>query len=295
MITLKNTVLNTEVVLGETPGYRYILEEIDWGQVESQRQTYKFINQTGVIVTSSTLETRQISITGWVVADSISTMNNRKKVLNGFVNPLQMIDIVTEDGYKISGLPESSIKYPTNVKSNNEIMCEFMITLFCPDPMFHLAKDNISNIATWLPKFHFPLIIPKDKGIIMGLRSPSLIVNVNNNGHIECGMTITFTANGTVVNPSLVNVTTQEELKIIKTMQNGESITINTNDNNKYVDFSFGGITEAAFQYLDFENSVFLKLQKGDNLLRYNADEGLDNLNVKIVYSPAYLEVQGVI
>lgn len=295
MVTLKNTVTGVSAVLGETPGYEYILEEIDWGQVKSDRQSYKFIGQTGVIVTSSTLETRQVSITGWVVADTVTTMAARKKILNGFFNPLHLIDIVTEDGYKISGLPTSSIAYPTDIKTNNDILCKFMITLFCPDPMFHWEKDSIVNIATWLPKFRFPLIIPEDTGIIMGLRSPSLIVNVDNDGHIKCGITIVFIANGEVVNPSLINVNTQEVLKVNKTLQSGESITVVTSDNNKSVTFTSQGVTETAFQLLDFEDSVFLQLQRGDNLIRYNADDGLDNLDVKIIYSPSYLEVQGVI
>lgn len=295
MLRLRNQVLGTEITLGETPEYSYILEEIDWGTVESARQSYKFINQTGVIVTSTTLETRQIQITGWVIATTAQTMRSRKAVLNGFVNPLQMIDIYTDDGYKISGLPESSILYPTDIQDNNEILCEFQITLFCPDPLFYMAQDSIAMIATWLPKFHFPLTIPTPEGIIMGLRSPSLIVNISNNGHIETGMVIEFIAKGTVVNPSLVNVTTQEIIKLNKTLSSGEQITVNTNDNNKSITFTSGGVTETAFQLLDFEDSVFLKLQKGDNLFRYNADDGLDNLDVRITYSPKFLEVQGVI
>jgi len=295
MITLKNTVTGAAISLGETPGYEYILEEIDWGQVDSQRQSYKFIGQTGVIVTSSTLETRQISITGWVVSDTAASMTARKRILNGFFSPLHLIDVTTDTGYKISGLPTSSIVYPTDIKTNNDILCKFMVTLFCPDPMFHLQQENTVNIANWLPKFRFPLIIPKDTGIIMGLRSPSLIVNVANDGHIECGITIVFTARGKVVNPSLVNVNTQEMLKVNKTLHSGESITVVTTDNNKSVQFTSEGVTQAAFQLLDFEDSVFLKLRRGDNLMRYNADDGLDNLDVRIIYSPSYLEVQGVI
>ena len=44
----------------------------------------------------------------------------------------------------------------------------------------------------WKGSFHFPKIIPANKGIIMGYRQPSLIVNVNNIGDVPTGMRIEF-------------------------------------------------------------------------------------------------------
>ena len=552
----------------------YVLENVDWGAIESSNKSYKFINQVGVYVTGTTLESRTISILGWVVADTIEDMKRRKKFLNSFVNPLQRIDLQYNE-YRIEGIPETSIKYGSEMPENNEVMCKFLINLFCPDPMFYTQNGSYVSVANWVPKFRFPLIIPsgnyvtygdtpqggtlenpveltgvsqftvknqlyqpklvrplrrvdqvKDElrtcfksiydkrivldgaedwkmggavgdgapyifcdllndhyqafpiissrfpstnilasnknqgigcwdrslylrydslftnveelktylsahpltvyyqstaydgtngldvclmkyqtgfveldgtetshlyagifyldysaawptpanrvnsvcshypyrayskgkigltdngaavvynpngdytsdegglanwkaylaaqkaagtpvqvayqlataevyaddplkigghGIIMGLRSPSTIATITNTGTLPCGFIITFQASGTVENPKIIDINTQEYIRLSHTMQAGEVIRISTLDNNKTVRQIIGEDSINAFNFLDFANSTFLQLAVGINYLRYDADSGLDNLSVEFKFDPRYLEVQ---
>lgn len=545
----------------------YVLENVDWGAIESSNKSYKFINQVGVYVTGTTLESRTISILGWVVADTIEDMKRRKKFLNSFVNPLQRIDLQYNE-YRIEGIPETSIKYGSEMPENNEVMCKFLINLFCPDPMFYTQNGSYVSVANWVPKFKFPLIIPsgnyvtygdtpqggtlenpveltgvsqftvknqlyqpklvrplrrvdqvKDElqtcfkskwnkslqvessklkknnanayqyyintdtedvnrtvepgcnrfipsytagisafsggfnfwmkgvlevddlehakvwfdehptkvfyqstaydgtnglyiqqttynvgfveldgteashlyegifsldytpawptpanrvndvcshypyrtygkgkigltdngtavaytpngdytgdedglanwkaylaaqkaagtpvqvayqlataevyaddplkigghGIIMGLRSPSAIATITNTGTLPCGFIITFQASGTVKNPKIIDINTQEYIRLSHTMQAGEVIRISTLDNNKTVRQIIGEDSINAFNFLDFANSTFLQLAVGINYLRYDADSGLDNLSVEFKFDPRYLEVQ---
>jgi hypothetical protein len=574
----------------------YVLENVDWGAIESSNKSYKFINQVGVYVTGTTLESRTISILGWVVADTIEDMKRRKKFLNSFVNPLQRIDLQYNE-YRIEGIPETSIKYGSEMPENNEVMCKFLINLFCPDPMFYTQNGSYVSVANWAPKFKFPLIIPSgnyvtygdtpqggtlenpveltgvsqftvknqlyqpklvrplhrvgdvrdvwqsklksvwDKkiifdgsadeewlqlgtnlpnkyryalplplgvradtsnnnagsnnfpllaqgqtgdgargftiapysgeisiivysdggtlesfrsylaanpmsvwyqstnydgtngldvclmkyqtgfveldgtegvnlgnidasadvqqfniygvlsspnnsenaicshferanvsggvnsgfqiyntllvfgmprdilleygfitgdsgtyihafkaylaaqkaagtpvqvayqlataevyaddplkigghGIIMGLRSPSAIATITNTGTLPCGFIITFQASGTVENPKIIDINTQEYIRLSHTMQAGEVIRISTLDNNKTVRQIIGEDSINAFNFLDFANSTFLQLAVGINYLRYDADSGLDNLSVEFKFDPRYLEVQ---
>lgn len=553
----------------------YVLENVDWGAIESSNKSYKFINQVGVYVTGTTLESRTISILGWVVADTIEDMKRRKKFLNSFVNPLQRIDLQYNE-YRIEGIPETSIKYGSEMPENNEVMCKFLINLFCPDPMFYTQNGSYVSVANWAPKFKFPLIIPsgnyvtygdtpqggtlenpveltgvsqftvknqlyqpklvrplrrvdqvKDElqtcfkskwnkslqvessklkknnanayqyyintdtedvnrtvepgcnkfipsytagisafsggfnfwmkgvlevddlehakvwfdehptkvfyqstaydgtnglyiqqttynvgfvkldgtenvmfqdygnfkrlfldlnssalsryslefshgevgaiptiagglaasfneanpyrlqilgapdtwttlgvtdtttaktwlaaqktagtpvqvayqlataevyaddplkigghGIIMGLRSPSTIATITNTGTLPCGFIITFQASGTVENPKIIDINTQEYIRLSHTMQAGEVIRISTLDNNKTVRQIIGEDSINAFNFLDFANSTFLQLAVGINYLRYDADSGLDNLSVEFKFDPRYLEVQ---
>lgn len=566
----------------------YVLENVDWGAIESSNKSYKFINQVGVYVTGTTLESRTISILGWVVADTIEDMKRRKKFLNSFVNPLQRIDLQYNE-YRIEGIPETSIKYGSEMPENNEVMCKFLINLFCPDPMFYTQNGSYVSVANWAPKFRFPLIIPsgnyvtygdtpqggtlenpveltgvsqftvknqlyqpklvrplrrvdqvKDElrtcfksiydkrivldgaedwkmggavgdgapyifcdllndhyqafpiissrfpstnilasnknqgigcwdrslylrydslftnveelktylsahpltvyyqstaydgtngldvclmkyqtgfveldgtegvnlgnidasavvqqfniynvlsssnnsgnaicshferanvsggvnsgfqiyatllvfgmprdilleygfiagdsgtyihafkaylaaqkaagtpvqvayqlataevyaddplkigghGIIMGLRSPSTIATITNTGTLPCGFIITFQASGTVENPKIIDINTQEYIRLSHTMQAGEVIRISTLDNNKTVRQIIGEDSINAFNFLDFANSTFLQLAVGINYLRYDADSGLDNLSVEFKFDPRYLEVQ---
>ena len=127
-------------------------------------------------------------------------------------------------------------------------------------------------------------------GIIMGLREPSLIVNVLNTGDVESGMIIEFKALGTLKNPSLLNVNTGEFLKINKSMVSGEIIKVNTNVGNKKVIKDLNGIETNILNLIDLD-STFLQLNVGDNLFRYNADENLNNLEISIYYNPYYLGV----
>lgn len=575
----------------------YVLENVDWGAIESSNKSYKFINQVGVYVTGTTLESRTISILGWVVADTIDDMKRRKKFLNSFVNPLQRIDLQYNE-YRIEGIPETSIKYGSEMPENNEVMCKFLINLFCPDPMFYTQNSSYVSVANWAPKFRFPLIIPsgnyvvygdtpqetgtlenpveltgvseftvknqlyrpelvrplrrigqvKDKlqtcfksvydkrivissadgfafsdnagngyarfykvynsvrlspiasdwlpgyaksaynatnegvysadsdagsisivlsikrliaagatsgdtstylaaagaifaatpltvyyqstayngtngldvclteyqtdfveldgtknvmfydygnfkrlyidlnssalsryslkfshgevnavptiagglaasfneqalhrwqilgahdtwtalgvtdtataktwlaaqkeagtpvqiayqlatpevyatdsikigghGIIMGLRSPSTIATIINTGTLPCGFVIIFQASGTVENPKIIDINTQEYIRLNHTMQAGETIRISTLDNNKTVRQIIGEDSINAFNFLDFANSTFLQFAVGTNYLRYDADSGLDNLSVEFKFDPRYLEVQ---
>ena len=269
----------------------YVLTSIDWGAIQSTRKTYKFINQIGVYVTGTTLESRDISIIGYVVGDTYEQLKTRKRFLNQFVNPLQMLSLVYED-YMIDGIPDTTIKYGTDLAENNEVMCKFMIDLFCPDPMFYTRDTREVILADWIPKFHFPLIIPKTKGIIMGLRSQSTIITVNNPGMLETGLTATFYARGTVVNPSITNIATQKKIQFAHTMQPGETLEVTTYTNRKAVRKYIGESSENAFNLIDFESNEFIQLILGENPLRYNADEGISNLEVTIQFKPQYLEVQ---
>ena len=155
--------------------------------------------------------------------------------------------------------------------------------------MRNILESKI-NIALWKGRFKFPLIIPKDVGIIVGLREPSLIVNVNNTGDVKCGIIIEFKAKGSLRNPSLYNVNTREYIKINKEMVAGEVIKVNTNIGSKKITKVLSGVETNILNYIDL-NSVFLQLDVGDNLFRYDAEENLNNLEVSIYYNPYYLGV----
>ncbi|KEK17054.1 phage tail protein, partial [Bacillus manliponensis] len=109
-------------------------------------------------------------------------------------------------------------------------------------------------------------------------------------GQIETGMTIQFRALGTIEKPSLVNVNTQEELKINKSMAAGEVITVNTRKGQKRIESILNGVVNNVFNSIK-PGSIFLQLRVGDNLFRYDAESGIDNLEVTIYYRNQYIGV----
>lgn len=272
----------------------FILKSVDWGVVKGTHHSYKYVNQIGVTVMNTSLGTRDITIEGWIVAQSESNMTYLKKVLNTFINPQEEIDLIY-DTYVIRFKPDESVKYSITMAENNDAFAKFQIKGTASNPMFSEVAEHKSLFATTTPVFHFPLILSPslpDKGVIFGKRTASLVANAYNEGSVSIGMRIVFKANGTLVNPSLINVNTLEEFKINKTLSADEEIEINTNIGKKSVKGRIGnGSFINYYMYKDIDSS-WLQLEVGDNLFRYNAEEGIDNLEVFVYFNNQFLEVQ---
>lgn len=289
-ITLKNLVTNQSILIDKTTS-DWVLGEIDLGTVEGSHHSYKYVNQVGVYIDSTSLEERAVSIPGWVIGENFADMKNNMTVLNRLVNPQHELELTLFDQYVLRFKPDYSIKYATPYEENNEVLCQFLIQGTCADPMFSTKSGILTQIAQILPKFHFPLIIPQGKGIILGLRQPDLLATIVNDGDIDTGMVIEFSCNTTVVNPSLLHVGTQEFVKINKTITPGETITVSTVSGNKYVRGYHDGQTENYFKYWDWD-STWLQMYRGVNVLKYDADEGVDGLSASVTFTPKLLEVQ---
>ena len=115
----------------------------------------------------------------------------------------------------------------------------------------------------------------------------TLIGNVRNDSAVPMGLTVTFRATGTVVNPSLYDINRYELMQINTTMHAGDVIMITTGDGNKRVKLFSGGVTSNISNLMQYPPK-WLKAYQGDNLFRYNAASGIDALSVSILSTPAY-------
>lgn len=289
-LVLTNTVTLQSVLLDKDNSY-LVLDEADLGTVEGTHHSYKYVNQVGVYIDSTTLEQRAVAISGWVIGDTYEELGANKKILNRLVNPLHPIEAVVQEKYKLIFKPDYSVKYSVSYEENNEVLCKFLIQGTCADPMFTTKDKQSAPVASTIPKFRFPLVIPKNTGILMGLREPSLLAKLDNGGDIDTGLYIIFSCTSTVVNPSLLNVDTREFIKVNKTMSAGEQIIISTGSGEKYIKGIVNGVEYNYFKYMDFD-STWLQLHTGENTLKYDADENVDGLEVLISFWPKYLEVQ---
>ena len=293
-IKLQNVETRAVLMLDMVSTPDFILNSVDWGVVESTHHSFKYVNQIGVYVTGTSLETRSVTIQGWIIAENESLMTIRKTTLNRFFNPQQAVDLFYKN-YVLRFLPNTSIRYSVTVAENNEVVCKFKVEGYCPDPLFAEQTESKITAASTQAMFHFPLVISREPnppgGIVFGLREPSFIVTVTNKGAADVGMKIVFKASGTLTNPSLINVNTQKFFKVNKTMVAGEEIIIDTIIGEKKIEGHLNGITSNYFKYRDLD-STWLQLRVGDNLFRYDADQNVGNLEVYIYYNNKYLEVQ---
>lgn len=256
------------------------------GSVQNTIYRHKALSQDGTTATGSTLDERELSIEGVIL--STDSALYRRQLIQVF-NPKLKGTLQYEKGSlvkKISCRAEMAPELPSDYSVKYQ---KFLITLLCPNPFWQDIEQIKAEIALWVGDFSFPLEL-SETGIEMGYREPSLIVNVVNNGDVECGMRVEFKALATVVNPSILNVDTQEYIKIDKTMEAGEVLTVTTYFGAKRVESVLNGVTTNAFNNIDL-NSTFLQLEVGDNLFRYDAESGLDNLEVSIYFTPQYAGV----
>ena len=159
------------------------------------------------------------------------------------------------------------------------------ISLICPDPKFYALTDNLTELAVWEGLIEWPLEIIEPFEVTR--KANSLIGNVYNPSAVPMGLTATFRASGTVVNPSLYDVNRHELMQINTTMHSDDIITVTTGDGNKRVKLVSGGVTTNINNMMQYPPH-WLQAQQGDNLFRYNADSGIDALSVTIISTQAY-------
>ncbi len=229
---------------------------------------------------------------GIVASTPEEKMRLRSKMLSIF-NPRLGVGILQyeyDGGIKIiHSKIDSGPEFPGGKENCSPIFQRALITLLCPNPFWLDTYESKEEIALWTGEFEFPLEIPEE-GIQMGYRESNLIVNVFNKGDVECSMRIEFTALASVVNPSLFNVNTREYIKIKRTLQAGDKLLIDTDPNKTSVELIRNEVKSNVFNYIDLD-STFLKLKTGDNLFRYDAEGGIDNLEASIYYRPQYVGV----
>ncbi len=246
--------------------------------------TFKAPSQDGAVFVSSSLDMRHIVIEGRIVAENIEEAYVHRNRLLEIFNPKHKGRLIFRDCSINCIVDEAPI-----FKADSQRLPVFLISLLCPSPYFESIEEIKKELAQWHKLFSFELEIPIDDGIEFGRREDNLIIAVENTGAVSCGATFEFVAQGVVVNPAIIDVVTGKFLKLNRTMQAGESIIATTHFANKKVVSSLNGGTN-AFASLNAA-SDFLQLEVGTNLLRYDAEKNLDNLEVSVYYRPQMLGV----
>lgn len=168
----------------------------------------------------------------------------------------------------------------------------YTISLLCPDPFFYAMDDVTLLMAAWIANFEFihEFIASGEE---LGYRSLEKLSKVENeNAADNIGMDIVIYANGSVTNPSVTRVESDETITVGTinkplVMASGDTVRITTSNNNKHVYLTHEGTTTEINQYLT-EDSVFIQLMRGSNTIGYDADSGVDNMVVQITYRLKY-------
>lgn len=168
----------------------------------------------------------------------------------------------------------------------------YQISLLCPDPFFYALNNVNVMLSAWLKDFEFVHQFPEGREEF-GYRSNERLKNIENQNAADgIGMTITIAVSGTVQNPSVIRVESNEAITVGSSlypfnMLAGDTLTITTADNDKHVYLTRNGVTTEVNQYIT-EDSTFIQLQRGDNNIGYSATVGDDAMTVVISYRLKY-------
>ena len=254
--------------------------------VSAKINTVQAIGQDGTTWASTILQPRDITIKGTITERDVGKKGVYRRGLNHVLNPKYKGTLEYVYGSfrrKIECWPEKAPSY-----SGDRYYDQYTIDLYCPSPFWEEATSSTASVSSWEGGFEFPVEIGDE--FVFGEKTLGVTVYVTNSGDTECGMSIHFKALGNVQNPKLLNIRTNEYMKLNFAMQAGDEIVINTHYGNKNAVLTRDKVSSSIFRYVDAD-STFLMLGLGTNAFQASADEGASDLEISITYSNLYLGV----
>lgn len=258
--------------------------------VENKIYSTNSAQQHGDTFTGLRIEARDITIKGAInTRDKARAIEMRRKALR-ILNP-ELKGVLKYEYQGFTKVIEVRIDDKPDFYKK-KVFLEYDIAFKALNPFWKNETETKEEIASWVGAWEFPTEIDEDStdSMVFGYREESVIVNCYNAGDVSTGMRIKFTALGVLENPILLNVETGEFIQINRTMQAGDVITVNTEYGNKGAVLERNGEVIDCFKDIDVD-STFMELGIGDNIYRYDATNGVDNLEVSIYYNPQYLGV----
>ena len=247
------------------------------------------MGQDGDTFVANRIESRDIIISGYIRERDPVKMRELRRQLARVLNPQLAANLTYRFGDFTREITCRTLNSPVISRQAGGIYQAFTVTLSCLNPFWRDALDTRNDVAAWAGSLAFPVSIPAS-GMALGYRQPSLIVNVYNQGDVAAGMRIEISAIETVVNPKILNVNTGEFVRFLVSLVEGDLLTVSTGYADKWASLEHNGATDDALKLLDID-STFMKLAPGDNLIRYDAESGIDNMEVSIFHRNQYLGV----
>lgn len=236
-------------------------------------------NQIGETVEGISIGSHIFEIRGQLLGEATA---QKKKMLSVFA-PFESGKLVFEDKYFLE-----CIVYKTPIITIEKKNPKFEMVLSAPYPFWQKNTPNGFFVGDYTPMFSFPVNYSEPH--IFGIENPSAFINAYNDGQIDTYYKLEFQTKTTTINPGIINVNTQEFLKINGIINQGEKVVIYRNGGRLLVEKEANGIITDVFSSLD-EDSDLLFMHVGDNIIRGIADEGEDQLIITITFNSAIVGV----
>jgi hypothetical protein len=253
-----------------------------FGETPVDIQTTKAPYQHGRTYIDTIAEPKEMTVEFTITGSTRQNVFDRRKIVAERFNPrlglgtLKWIqDDLTE--YHIDCIPRGPDFMDGEGQSANHQVV--IVSFIAPNPFWYDPTQIERIMVGFSGGLSLPFSLPFNLGTVGSQ------ITVTNSGDIETPVMIYFY--GEVENPSIENSTTEEEISITKTVQDGEILIINTAFGEKSVLLLTGGEYENAFEYVD-DDSIFWSLDPGDNTVSYTvASEGA-NAECRLYYYNRY-------
>lgn len=243
------------------------------------------VSSSNAIFDGETFGSSKIGIRNIVITLALNNINveTNRLALYRYFRPKQtaILELQTSTRHvTITGYVET---FECNLFANKQMA---QISLLCLSPFFVDYLTNTVEFTASVASLTFPFTLPTVLSQQVNIPSK----NIYNSGDVATGMRVSMQMYGIVVNPAIVNSTTNEVFELDDTFLTGDVITIVTNLGHKGVTLTRGGVTTNIIN-LRTTNSVWHTLEAGSNLYMMSADDGVDNMHTIVTFNPLYLGV----
>lgn len=156
----------------------------------------------------------------------------------------------------------------------------FTVTILCPNPYFEGVEDETDISLSVNSMFEFPFEI--EDSIEFSEQNQHRETIVYNGGDVETGATFVLQANGSVVNPKIINLDTNEQFAFNVSLSFGDEIRLNTVKKQKSVlVYRFDGTIENLIGST-INGADWFQLRPQENNFTVTATSGINHLDAYI-------------
>lgn len=245
-------------------------------------ETTKANRQIGEKLEHERVEPKTINVRGYIMKNCDVTREQMVHV----IAPLSEGKLIFNDTYELT----VRVKASPDI-SRNRVVAKFNFSLYAPYPYWQNKEKAQTMLVGLKGLFSFPWNISDPNPFSFSEATESGYVTVRNDGEAPAYWTVVFAALNEVTNPRIYNMETGQYVKILKTLNAGERITISTEGDELSVTFiGADGVETDGFPYLDVDSEPF-KLAVGENFIKTDADSNTMGLRASITFNRSYVGV----
>ena len=234
------------------------------------------IDQVGATIQSANVQPRPVTVSGILVGEFVA---NNKEKLHSVVRPDLTAKLYADD-YYLNVRPTSTPVIDPTAK-----FAKFQFSVLAAYPYWQKDENAKVELSSIGHGFKFPWNISKE--YFFGKVIEAQFFTIANRGQLPVPFTVTFFARGDCVNPKITSVNTGKFLAINKALIAGERVVVEITHDRTYETSSIDGDIRGALSL----KSTLYRLDVGDNVLKPEAQEGGNQLEVSIDFA---IEIVGI-